>query len=128
MTSSIGNSASEPFAVYNTGGVFPAAGPRNMAIAEHIGAKTGATLAAGQVTFTDIDTGPFKLWYDEVLFLHATTGSFELEYDGKVHPLAVGDAAWIRAGSTVVYRSTGSSMLFYAVTPADWTHRGDLPG
>lgn len=121
------NAPSPPFEVYGADGLFPSVKAGGMELSEHIGARTGATIAAGQVTFNDIDTGPFTLWYDEVLFLHATTGSFELEYDGAIRPLVVGDMAWIRSGTTVTYRSVGVSNLFYSVTPADWTHRGTLP-
>lgn len=115
---------SVPFAVYGSEGHMPDPPPGGSALYEHLGARSGATMAGGLVTFNDIDTGEFKVWYDEILFLHRAQGEFELEFEGKAHPMKEGDVAWVRAGTKVVYRARGgAATLFFAVSPADWAHR-----
>jgi uncharacterized cupin superfamily protein len=122
------NPRSIPFAVYSSQGLIPSPKAGKSALHEHTGAGTGTTIAAGVVTFNEMDSGKFRVWYDEILFLHSAEGEFELDYDGKTHPMKVGDVAWVRAGSTVVYRARGgSATLFYAVNPSDWLLRRPAP-
>lgn len=113
-----------PFATFSSQGLVPTPKPGASGLHEHTGVRTGTTIAGGLVTFNDMDSGEFTVWYDEILFLHSAEGEFEMDYDGKTHPMKVGDLAWVRAGSTVVYRARGGpATLFYAVNPADWTLR-----
>ncbi len=124
MTDQSQNAASIPFAMFSSQGLIPNPEPGKSALHEHTGMKTGTTIAAGFVTFNDMDSGKFRVWYDEILFLHSAEGEFEMDYDGKTHPMKVGDAVWVRAGSTVVYRARGgAATLFYAVNPSDWLQR-----
>jgi ethanolamine utilization protein EutQ (cupin superfamily) len=113
-----------PFGVFSSQGRIPSPEAGKTALHEHTGVRAGTTIAAGLVTFNDMDSGNFKVWYDEILFLHSAEGEFELDYDGKTYPMKAGDVAWVRAGSTVVYRARGgAATLFYAVNPSDWTLR-----
>jgi ethanolamine utilization protein EutQ (cupin superfamily) len=114
-----------PFAFYE--GRIPAPPAGKIEILEHVSEKTGASLAGGIATYNDFESAPWTVWYDEVVALHATDGAFEIVYDGTTHRMAVGDFIWIRANTTVVYRSRGKSTLFYAAVPADWQARGVPP-
>jgi ethanolamine utilization protein EutQ (cupin superfamily) len=111
-----------PFAFYE--GRIPTPAPGKSEILEHTSERTGATMSTGLVTFSDLETAPWTVWYDEVLGLHSLDGEFEMECDGKRYPMKVGDFVWVRSGTTVIYRARGSATLFYAVTPADWVARG----
>jgi len=125
MTDAASGSATTPFAFYK--GRIPAPPAGKTEVLEHTSGKTGATIASGIATYRDVETAPWTVWYDEVIALHATDGEFEIDYDGKAYAMEVGDFIWIRAGTTVVYRSRGSSTLFYSVLPADWQARGMPP-
>jgi ethanolamine utilization protein EutQ (cupin superfamily) len=114
-----------PFTFYEGRIPDPPAG--SLEILEHVSEKTGGSMAGGIATYNDYQSAPWTVWYDEVVALHATDGAFEIDYDGITYKMNVGDFIWIRANTTVVYRSRGKSTLFYAAVPADWQARGVPP-
>lgn len=96
--------------------------PRGSSTNELMNADTGARIASGIVYFKDCEI-PFTLWYDEVMICHAVEEEFEIIVDGTSYPMEPGDMMWIPAGTTLAWRSKGTSTAFFAVTPADWAKR-----
>lgn len=119
---------SNPFEVYASAKVIPAPPAGQLVMKEITNTTTGATISGGFLVIRDTVSPPFTPWYDAVLLLHACEGEIELEYDGTAKPMSVGDVAWVRSGSTVVFRVRGgTATLFYSVTPADWRWRSPDP-
>ncbi|MGX7874654.1 hypothetical protein ACVDG5_019475 [Mesorhizobium sp. ORM6] len=118
--------ASETVAHYRLSDLTPAPfSPRGASTNELMNADTGARIASGIVYFRDCEI-PFTLWYDEVMICHAVEEGFEIAVGDATYPMKPGDMMWIPAGTSLVWRSKGTSTAFFAVTPADWAKRKPL--
>lgn len=96
--------------------------PRGASTNELMSDETGARIASGIVYFRDCEI-PFTLWYDEVMICHAVEVEFEIKVGDAIYPMKPGDMMWIPAGTSLTWRSEGTSTAFFAVTPADWAKR-----
>jgi ethanolamine utilization protein EutQ len=96
--------------------------PRGASTNELMNDDTGARIASGIVYFKDCEI-PFTLWYDEVMICHAVEVEFEIIVGDATYPMKPGDMMWLPAGTSLVWRSQGTSTAFFAVTPADWAKR-----
>lgn len=96
--------------------------PRGSAISQRVDARTGASIAAGTICFRDSEI-PFTLWYDELLFCHQVEDRFEIVLGETVHSMAAGDMIWLPAGTSLIYRSIGGTVCFFAVSPGDYEDR-----
>lgn len=95
---------------------------RGSFLSEYVDKRDSEHFAAGVASFRDADI-PFRIWYDEVITCLTTENGLEIVIDGTVHRLSAGDAIWIPKDTDLVYRSVGTSVFFYAVSPADWKER-----
>lgn len=117
------NPPSERVAHYKLSDLKPAPfSPRGASTNELMNDETGARIASGIVYFRDCEI-PFTLWYDEVMICHAVEQTFEIIVDDVPYLMTPGDMMWIPAGTSLVWRSKGTSTAFFAVTPADWAKR-----
>ncbi|RWK43426.1 hypothetical protein [Mesorhizobium sp.] len=112
--------STESVAHYRLSDLTPAPfSPRGASTNELMNADSGARIASGIVYFRDCEIA-FALWYDEVMICHAVEEEFEIAVGDAIYPMRAGDMMWIPAGTSLVWRSKGTSMAFFAVTPADW--------
>jgi len=95
---------------------------RGSFLSEYVDKRDSEHFAAGVASFRDADI-PFRIWYDEVISCLSTENGLEIVIDGTSHLLSAGDAIWIPKDTDLVYRSVGTSVFFYAVSPADWKDR-----
>lgn len=93
--------------------------PRGASTNELINDGSGASMAAGVVHFRDCAI-PFTLWYDEVMICHTVERGFQIELDGVVHSMVAGDMMWIPSGTSLVWRSDGTTTCHFVVSPPDW--------
>lgn len=100
----------------------PAYGPGGSAVSQLIDGRTGASMAAGTACFQDSEI-PFTLWYDELLFCHEVEDRFEIVVGEAVHSMHTGDMIWLPAGTSLIYRSKGSTVCFFAVSPGDYEEK-----
>lgn len=96
--------------------------PRGSSTNELMNADTGARIASGIVYFKDCDIS-FTLWYDEVMICHAVEEKFEITVGDVDYQMEPGDMMWLPAGTSLAWRSKGTSTAFFAVTPSDWAKR-----
>jgi len=95
---------------------------RGSFLSEYVDGRDSEHFAAGVASFRDADI-PFRIWYDEVISCLSTENGLDIVIDGTVHTLVAGDVLWIPKDTDLVYRSVGTSVFFYAVSPADWKER-----
>lgn len=92
---------------------------------QHFGSAEGAAFAGGVVLFRDSEMD-WTVWYNEMLICHAVEEKFEIVIDGKAHEMKAGDIMMLPVGTRLIYRSKGTTTLFFAVAPANWD--GYQPG
>jgi ethanolamine utilization protein EutQ len=95
---------------------------RGSFLSEYVDRRDSEHFASGVASFRDADI-PFRIWYDEVISCLSTENGLDIVVDGAVHRLGAGDVLWIPKDTDLVYRSVGTSVFFYAVSPADWKER-----
>ncbi len=86
---------------------------------QFFGAANGAQMAAGLVMFKDAEMH-WTVWYNELIMCHSVEDKFEIVIDNIPHELKPGDIISLPVGSKVIYRSKGTAVAFYAVTPSNW--------
>jgi ethanolamine utilization protein EutQ (cupin superfamily) len=96
--------------------------PRGSSTHVFVDDKDKASMAAGVVYFKDSNID-FKLWYDEVMFCLSVEEKFEIVVDGVENDMKPGDMMWLPAGTSLIWRSKGTSAAIFAVTPPDWAAR-----
>jgi ethanolamine utilization protein EutQ (cupin superfamily) len=97
----------------------PAMSPRGTFLAEYVNGEQGAAMAGGMVVFDNADF-TMTLWYDELFVPLDIATELEVRTPGQRFQMSPGDVLWLPAGTEVGYKSVGRSLIFYAVTPADW--------
>jgi ethanolamine utilization protein EutQ (cupin superfamily) len=108
--------------VFRIGDVSPSFNVRGASTHELMNHATPASMAAGVVYFRDSEI-PFTQWYDEVMICFAVEEAFAIVIDGVENRLNPGDMMWLPAGTSLIYRSRGTSTAYFVVTPADWSER-----
>jgi ethanolamine utilization protein EutQ (cupin superfamily) len=98
---------------------FEQAGPdRHVGLADVVTAKDRSPMTAGFMAWTQADSFPWTLTYDEIDYV--LEGTLHLMVDGRVLEGRPGDVLYIPKGSRIVFGTPSRVRLFYVTYPADW--------
>ena len=81
--------------------------------------EPSAKISGGVAMFRDV-AHEWTVWYDEILFCHSVENFFEIIIDGTSQRMVPGDSVYLPAQTSLIYKSTGTSVLFYTATPVNW--------
>ena len=97
----------------------PLPGATGMELARVITDSDVTHFGGGYAQFpTDGEFADWTLAYDEVFYV--LEGRFEVEHDGRTHEGAPGDILLLEKGTTVTYRGSAGTRVFFVLHPRNW--------
>lgn len=100
-------------------GRFAAAGPdRQVGLTDVVTGKDRSPMTAGFMSWSQADSFPWSLDYDEVDYV--LEGVLQVGIEGRVLEGKPGDVLYLPKGSKVVFGTPSRVRIFYVTYPADW--------